>query len=188
MLKYALLGFLNYRPLTGYDLKRIMDSSTTNFWHADLSQIYKTLKTLETEGAIVATIEPQSERPDKKIYTITEPGRSVLEKWLGTPLTETSPLKEVLLLKVFFSGGSNSKHVLTQLRLQRELHQLQLSKYEEQIPIEMATNIELMQAGANDVLLWEATRRAGILYEGMYLRWLDETIERIETQFQERTC
>lgn len=185
MLKYALLGFLKYRSLTGYDLKRIMDTSTTNFWHADLSQIYKTLKTLEAEAAITATVEQQTERPDKKIYTITDKGLADLAQWLATPLTETTPLKEILLLKLFFSGDSSSTHLLTQLRLQRELHQQQLAQYQQQTLADMAENIALMGADANDVLLWDATRRAGILYEEMYVRWLDETIERIAAQFQE---
>ena len=44
MLKYVLLGFLNYTPMTGYELKQFMDESTANFWHAKQSQIYTTLK------------------------------------------------------------------------------------------------------------------------------------------------
>ena len=49
MLKYAILGFLSYTPMTGYDIKLRMDRSTSHFWHAKLSQIYTTLKSLEEE-------------------------------------------------------------------------------------------------------------------------------------------
>ena len=33
---------------------------------------------------------------------------------------------------------------------------------------------------ADDARLWEVTRRYGELYEEMYVRWLDETIETLE--------
>ena len=46
MLKYVLLGFLNYAPQTGYELKQAIDKSTSFFWHAKQSQIYTTLKGL----------------------------------------------------------------------------------------------------------------------------------------------
>ena len=41
-LKHALLGLLNYRPMTGYDLKQRFDHSISHFWSANLSQIYPT--------------------------------------------------------------------------------------------------------------------------------------------------
>ncbi len=45
-LEYAILGFLNYHPYTGYDLKKIFDTSIRHFWPADQSQIYRTLARL----------------------------------------------------------------------------------------------------------------------------------------------
>ena len=45
-LEYAILGFLNYHPYTGYDLKKIFDTSVRHFWPADQSQIYRTLARL----------------------------------------------------------------------------------------------------------------------------------------------
>jgi len=38
-LQHAILGFLNYKSLTGYDLKKIFDTSVRHFWAADQSQI-----------------------------------------------------------------------------------------------------------------------------------------------------
>lgn len=181
MLKYALLGFLNYHPLTGYDLKRVMESSIAHFWHADLSQIYRTLKTLEADGEITSEIQPQQDRPDRRVYTITEAGRTDLKTWLHAPLTEMSPLKESLLLKVFFSGQVDKTALLTQLRLQRDLHRQALAHYQSQTPQDIANNAAQMGATPADARLWEATRRAGLLYEEMYLRWLDETIAQIES-------
>ncbi|MCB9460653.1 MAG: PadR family transcriptional regulator [Anaerolineaceae bacterium] len=181
MLKYALLGFLNYRSLNGYELKQIMESSTKNFWHADLSQIYKALKSLEAEGCVVSSLEHQSERPDRRNYEITEVGQQALHNWLASPLTTTSRMKEELLLKVFFSGQLNPETILTQLRLQRDLHQQQLAHYSGQTVEDVEQNASSLEAPALDKILWESTRRAGILYEKMYITWLEETIASIES-------
>ncbi|MBK6604960.1 MAG: hypothetical protein IPG24_05610 [Leptospiraceae bacterium] len=37
-------------------------------------------------------------------------------------------------------------------------------------------------ACARDLILWEATRRMGELYEKAYLEWLEETIHTIESK------
>ena len=46
-LENALLGLLNHRPMTGYDLKRIFDDPMEFFWVAQMSQIYRELNKLE---------------------------------------------------------------------------------------------------------------------------------------------
>ena len=42
-LEHAILGFLTYRPMSGYDLKKFFDESVRHFWSAPQSQIYRTL-------------------------------------------------------------------------------------------------------------------------------------------------
>ena len=49
-LEYAILGFLNYQPFSGYDLKKLFDTSVRHFWPADQSQIYRTLARLTEQG------------------------------------------------------------------------------------------------------------------------------------------
>jgi len=55
-LKHTLLGFLAYGAMTGYDLKKNMDSSTQFFWHAGLSQIYPALKRVLDVDTVVFCI------------------------------------------------------------------------------------------------------------------------------------
>ena len=179
MLKYALLGFLNYMPASGYDLKQLMDVSTANFWHAKQSQIYTTLKKLESDGMVVSHIEPQESRPNRRVYQITEAGQIDLADWLAQPLTIIEPRKETLLLKIFFSAQLEPQAILTQLHLQKNLHQADLEKYQTE------TKDVLRQFAASDDMaldgqLWESSRRFGEMYEEMYIRWLDETIEIVE--------
>ena len=181
MLKYALLGFLTYRSASGYDLKQLMDVSTSNFWHARQSQIYTTLKKLEKDELVVSHIEPQESRPNRKVYDITDAGRADLKKWLAQPVMEIEPRKETLLLKLFFSSQIDPQIALTQLRLQKNLHQVELEKYKTttKAVIRQFSESEDMQ---NEARFWEASRRFGEMYEEMFIKWIDETIEEISNQ------
>ena len=51
-LKHAILGFLSFKPLSGYDLKKAFDNSVRHFWPANQSQIYRTLSQMTDEGLV----------------------------------------------------------------------------------------------------------------------------------------
>ena len=70
-LEHAILGFLNYGPYSGYDLKKIFDISVQHFWPADQSQIYRTLSRLEDREWVDMDVIEQDDRPDRKEYRIT---------------------------------------------------------------------------------------------------------------------
>jgi len=183
MLKYVILGALNYHPMSGYDLKQFTDRSTANFWHAELSQIYVTLKSLEKEGLISSKAIPQEGRPDRRVYTITESGQQALTDWLRVPFTEIDQYKDTLLLKLFFSAQIGKEAILAQLHLQRGLHQKLVDQFQNETAERIAQTVEKVPALRRDALLWEATRRFGEMTEETYLRWLDETIATLEINF-----
>ncbi len=182
MLKYILLGFLNYQPLSGYELKRLMDESTSHFWHAYHSQIYTTLRKLDDEGLLESEEEGESDaKLQRRVYTITEAGRRDLLDWLGQPLAELPQVKEELLPRVFFSGQRETGAVLEELRRQRRMHQEKLDYYNALQPQHLMGIIdsEAQAQVAREVPFWAATLSYGKRYEAMYLAWLDETIDMI---------
>jgi PadR family transcriptional regulator AphA len=183
MLKYVLLGFLNYRPMSGYDLKQAINRSTVHFWHAELSQIYVTLKALEKDGLIESDVHEQAQRPDRRVYTICEAGRSRLAEWLSQPLTELSPRKEVLLLKLFFAAQSDKQKLLAQLHVQRDLNAQHLEMIQGEMVEEIEQTTEEYPQLKQDALLWETTRRFGELSTQATLQWLDETLAMVEEHF-----
>ncbi len=180
MLKYALLGFLKYAPMTGYELKQFMDQSTANFWHAKQSQIYTTLKRLEEDGMLKSRLEFQEGRPDRRVYTISAEGQADLAAWLSHPQTELENRKELFLLKLFFSAELDKEKLLTQFRLLQDLHQQQKDHYENETEAFIRQISGSLPGLEKDAKLWDATRRFGVLFEQMYLQWLEETIEMIE--------
>lgn len=179
-LAHALLGFLNYQPSTGYELKQIMDLSTSNFWYAKQSQIYTTLKTLETDGCVVSHIEAQGSRPDRRVYTITTTGQAMLHDWLSQPVIELPQRKELLLLKLFFSARQNKQHILTQLRLQHNLYQQEVDRYKNETKSIIQQVTATIPGMGQDALLWDATRRYGEMFAEMNIRWLNEIIVLVE--------
>lgn len=183
MLKHILLGFLNYRPMTGYELKSIMDESTMHFWHAYHSQIYTTLRKLEDEGLVTSEMETGDDKLNRRTYTITEAGRADLREWLNTPLHEVVPVKEDLLVRMFFSGERDKQAVIDELRVQRLLHQRTLAEYRNLTEETMLEIIPKDKERAKQHLpFWESTLRFGIQYEELYLQWIDETIRILEEQ------
>lgn len=71
-LEYAILGFLQYKPIFGYDMKKMFDASIKHFWSADQSQIYRALNKLTNEGLIDIKLIIQDNKPNSKIYNVTE--------------------------------------------------------------------------------------------------------------------
>jgi len=180
VIKYILLGFLNYQPMTGYELKQTLDTSVSHFWHAHHSQIYTTLRQMEADGLVVSEFLHSEGQPDRRVYTLTDAGRAELSAWLNQSLTEMSPIKEELLVRVFFSARRDKSSVLAELVLQRELHQKKLSLYRDistnHIDKELAAVPELVK----DAVFWKMTVRMGVAFEAMYVDWLTQAIHEVE--------
>ena len=81
-LQHAILGFLSWRPLTGYDLKKLIADSDLFPWSGNSNQIYTTLVALRRDGRVEVRTEQQESLPPRKIYSLTEAGRADLLAWV----------------------------------------------------------------------------------------------------------
>ncbi len=105
-LKHILLGILQ-QPKSGYDVKKMFDQVFSNFWAAELSQIYPQLKRLTEDGWLQVTAAESAKGPNKKIYQTTEAGHAELVKWLTQgPVTNTEKL--AYLAQTFFLDAIES--------------------------------------------------------------------------------
>lgn len=102
-LRGAILGFLSLEPTSGYTLKQRFDGSVRSFWSATQSQIYRELHALEREGLVEVEAVPGNGRPERKVYSLTRPGRAALERWLAEPL-DALELRHPMLLKLVFAA------------------------------------------------------------------------------------
>ena len=55
MLKHGILGLLNYKEMTGYEIMEIFRDSLNYFWDAKTSQIYRELQGLEQKECVNKT-------------------------------------------------------------------------------------------------------------------------------------
>lgn len=85
-IKYAILGFLSWKPFTGYELKKIFADALSFHWSGNNNQIYGSLVELHGSGAVSIEVLQQEKLPARKLYTITDLGRGELREWLlGEP-------------------------------------------------------------------------------------------------------
>src|SRR5215472_16244084 len=101
--RYALLGLLSLHPMSGYDLRKLIERTTTHFWKEDIAQISPMLKQLEAEGLATSTAERHEGRPERRIYALTDRGSEELRAWIAKPVAEQVKRNE-LLLKLFFAN------------------------------------------------------------------------------------
>lgn len=85
-IRNAILGFLSWKPFTGYELKKLFADSLSFHWSGNSNQVYGSLIQLHKDGAVSIEVQQQEKYPARKVYTITDTGREELRAWLlGEP-------------------------------------------------------------------------------------------------------
>lgn len=176
-LEFAILGFLNYHPYTGYDLKKIFDTSIRHFWPADQSQIYRTLARLTGQGFAEMEKIPQEDRPDRKVYHITESGRAELLKWLAYPPPMGEP-RSAPLIQVFFAGQLSDEEVLAKFEGFAAAMRAILSQYE-QVPAQIVPYQQEITS-PREHFFWLLTLDNGIRNMRANLEWAESVIAQIK--------
>jgi len=177
-LDHAILGFLNYHPYTGYDLKKIFDSSVQHFWPADQSQIYRTLNRLTKQGFAEMEKVAQEDRPDRKVYHITEAGKTELMTWLAGPPPLDMP-RSAPLIQVFFSGQLSDEEILAKFEGYAEIMREFLDRYDE-VPEHLGP-FQKEIPSEREHFFWMLTLENGIYNMRANLKWAESVIERIRS-------
>ena len=98
-LRFALLGLLDERPSSGYELtQRFAEGIGAYAWDAKHSQIYPELKKLTSDGVIEIAEEGARGR---KTYAITAEGRRQLRDWLTSPPSRSGGVRNEYVLRLF---------------------------------------------------------------------------------------
>lgn len=109
-IKYAILGILSFKPLTGYDLRKIIQDSAFMYWSGNNNQIYKSLVELLDEGFVTNEVQHQENSPSKKIYTITGEGIAELKDWvLSSP--ELPEFKKTFLIQLAWADQLSTEEL-----------------------------------------------------------------------------
>lgn len=98
ILSYGLLGLLTRDESSGYDLMLRIQPH----WQAKHSQIYPILSRMENEGLLSARWVEQTDKPDKKMYRVTDKGIQKLLDWMYTPVSTPAVRDELNLRMICF--------------------------------------------------------------------------------------
>lgn len=176
-IKYAILGFLSWSPLTGYELKKLFVDSATMHWSGNNNQIYKALVELHQDEWVTLEVQHQDDHPSRKIYTITEKGRSELRQWvLSTP--EPSQIKNTFLVQLAWADQLNTD----------ELDAL-LAQYEEEVSVQLAMAQEQKRRSRNspqrterETYLWQMIAENQIGFYESDLNWVRKLRRELKEQ------
>jgi DNA-binding PadR family transcriptional regulator len=173
-LEHAILVSLLEQPGSGYELARRFERSIGRFWSATHQQIYRVLKRMEADGWVTAEEIDQGGRPDKRSYSVTEPGRAALTSWLRDPV-QPEAVRHELAVKIrgaAFDDAAGRAALITEVERYRKTHQDLLGRYL------TGERRDFPDAAALDVgqRLQHTVLRGGIAYERMVLDWLDDVL------------
>jgi PadR family transcriptional regulator, regulatory protein AphA len=167
----VVLGLLATRPLSGYDIKTIVDRSTRFFWAASYGQIYPELKRLEQEGLIEGADASNGNR-GRRVYELTTAGHQALVDWLLSARGPDVELRDESLLRLFFADAVPREQALMLLEGRKRGHEEFLGVLRE---------IQSM-AGGPDPTFVDLVLRWGIDFNEWGARWCQEQLERLRSE------
>lgn len=121
MLEYIILGLLMEGPMSGYDMKKTIDSSVGLFYRASYGSLYPALKRLADKGLL--SVSKAEGGRNKKEYTLLPAGKEQFVSWLAEPLPVS---RNEVLLRIFFYDY-----------LDEDIRQARLTEYENKLESEM---------------------------------------------------
>ena len=179
-LKYAVLAALLEGEASGYELSKLFDVSLANFWPATPQQLYRELERLAQDGLIEARVVQQERRPNKRMFTLTEAGRTDLRVFAATPPRRPTAIRDELLIKIQALDGTDPA-------VTRELIEERMSWARGKLARYKRVRERLVDGRSEEEYLREADRvgpyltlMAGIAFEEQNLRWCERALVLLE--------
>jgi len=160
-----LLGLLFDVEQHGYQLGEYVAHALSPFMVLKKPTIYFTLDKLEKEGYVRAKVERQGNRPERRVYGITEAGQAYFLGLLRKHLGEYTSPNLIDDISIGFMGRLPAPEVRALLSRKRELVQAALAQFQ-QLPEHDGS--------------WNYVVRHHILHLEADLLWLDRIISDLD--------
>jgi len=194
-LVYAILGLLSWRPLTGYEIKKMFAGSAVLYWSGNNNQIYTTLVKLHANSLVTRQVEIQEDSPSRKIYSISPKGRAELKKWLLS-VPEPPKLKNSFLLQLAWADQLNPDELDALLGKYEAEMQVQLSMLQKQeqrrnispsgAPRDAYINLTLART-PREAVLWRMIQENWISFYEHELNWIRKLLAQLADLGKEET-
>ncbi len=169
----VILGLLSHEDLTGYEIKKRMDSTLRYFWGASFGSIYPALSNLVDRKLAVKRDGSENNR-SKIVYSITKSGRDYLKSWLEAPVVKDE-IRYETMLKIFFGGEGGPENVLKHIDAFEEKTKEELKKVEEYAEI-----LRTIVAEDENHKYYLLTAEFGIKTYKAYLSWCRDARKMIQ--------
>ena len=120
-LGYALLGLVHLQPQSGYDLRKVFETTPMGHYSSSPGAIYPALKRLEKAQLIRGEVAESDTLRPKRIYSSTPRGVEALREWVSQPLVRDDLLRrdDELMLRFALMGSvvddAATRHFLEQM-------------------------------------------------------------------------
>jgi len=111
-----ILGLLKKKPMSGYDVKQLIEEELTNFAPISSGSLYHTLKALEKRGFVTNTVVKDGPHPEKRIYQITPKGAETFDKLISQNVTNFERPLLSLDVSLYFLDEANNTKFLDHMR------------------------------------------------------------------------
>ncbi|MCJ8170427.1 PadR family transcriptional regulator [Atopomonas sediminilitoris] len=174
-LRHAILTLLATEPGSGYDIVQHFKQSLGYFWNAKHQQVYQELRRLSEDGWLACQLDAQSDKPDRKVYSLTRAGLAELQRWQAEPAAPNK-INDALLVKLYGGALAEPDNLVGELERHRLTHADTLTRLQ---AIEQQYRA-LSAAEQAQQRLPYLTLRRGILGEQAWLAWADEVLAELK--------
>ncbi len=179
-LRATILGFLSWKPLSGYDLKKMLSQSEIFYWSGNNNQVYKNLLELQKEGLVYFQVQQQESLPAKKIYSITGEGLAELQQSLLV-MPELPELRKNFLIQLAWCEPLSDGMLI-------ELLEGYASELEAQLQLSMGQarmNTDHPQRSARERYLWRRIHLNLVEAYRTELDWTQKTLHQLRQKIYE---
>jgi PadR family transcriptional regulator AphA len=165
--RHFILGLLSQQPMSGYDIKRVLKSLGWLIGDPSFGSLYPALHALLRDGLTTMEVRPRQDKPPRKVYSITDAGRQVLQEWVNQPASNASLKAFVMRLNLAdsLSPAGLVAH-LKQRRAQVAAHRATLEQADRTL-------------NEDDDLGQQLALNYGLALANAELTWLDHTLDRL---------
>jgi DNA-binding PadR family transcriptional regulator len=82
-LGYALLGLLHQEPRSGYDLRKVFETTPMGHYSGSPGAIYPALRRLEQQGLVDSRVDRRTSLRPRQVFRPTKTGTKTFREWLG---------------------------------------------------------------------------------------------------------
>lgn len=179
--KLAILGLLTMKPLSGYEIKKLIEKSIGHFWSESNGQLYPTLNKLLKAQLISLSEKSAKGKKISLLYSITKEGLALVKEWLKESTERKNVHRDEELLKLFFGMSTSKERSINLLEARKQRIQEKLNHFKE-VWSELTKHIDSPQN-----LFAILTLKNGIAHAETDLMWCQESIQTL-TSLKEDIC